>query len=163
MLVHHEVNSDSSCSRRIGVVCPCSPTLGRVGQYPTGSIDRILLTIPQNKLRRVLLRSELLKKSEYLLSLAVDNTRRAATPGHNKTVDWIFDTLSAYPDYYDVEIQPFTMPGGKAVFTANGQSLVADYMIYSPAGAVSAPLVLVNNQGCVPVSYSFCLAEHQLT
>ena len=86
-----------------------------------------------------------------MLSFADDNTRRAATSGHNKTVDWIVDTLSAYPDYYDVEIQPFNMPGGKAVFSVNGQSLLADYMIYSPEGSVTAPLVLVNNIGCEAV------------
>ena len=112
---------------------------------------RMLRRRSQNKLRRVLLRSELLKKSETLLSFADDNTRRAATSGHNKTVDWIVDTLSAYPDYYDVEIQPFNMPGGKAVFSVNGQSLLADYMIYSPEGSVTAPLVLVNNIGCEAV------------
>ncbi|KAK0123988.1 Leucyl aminopeptidase yscIV [Cadophora gregata] len=114
--------------------------------------------VESNKLRRVLLRSELVKKSETLLSFADDNTRRAATSGHNKTVDWIVDTLSAYPDYYDVEVQPFTMPGGKAVFSANGQTLLADYMIYSPEGSVSAPMVLVNNLGCDAADFPAAVA-----
>lgn len=100
----------------------------------------------------MLLRSELVKKAETLFSFADDNTRRAATSGHNKTVDWIYNTLAAYPDYYDVKIQPFQMPGGAAVFTANGVPYLADYMIYSPAGTVSAPLVLVGDIGCVAVS-----------
>lgn len=113
-----------------------------------------ILTLQQNQLRRVLLRSELKAKAEKLLSFAEDNTRVIGSPGFNKTVNWVYDTIKSFGDYYTVEYQPFSVPSGNGSLSINGKSYVADYMTYSPSGHVVAPVVLVNDIGCVLVSWN---------
>ncbi|KAK6581039.1 hypothetical protein PZA11_006527 [Diplocarpon coronariae] len=117
------------------------------------SVAADLPLVASDVLQRGLLRSALVEKSEALLSLADDNTRLYGTSGHNKTVDWIQSALSAYSNYYDVEVQPFQMPAVVTTFRASATRFVADAMEMSPEGSVSAPLVLVADNGCAAVDF----------
>ncbi|CAL3970280.1 unnamed protein product [Diplocarpon coronariae] len=117
------------------------------------SVAADLPLVASDVLQRGLLRSALVEKSEALLSLADDNTRLYGTSGHNKTVDWIQSALSAYSNYYDVEVQPFQMPAVVTTFRASATRFVADAMEMSPEGSVSAPLVLVADNGCAAADF----------
>jgi hypothetical protein len=122
----------------------------------------------QNQLRRILLRSELLKKGQLFQDFAYSwsgRNRYIGTPGHNKTVNYIYDALLA-TGYYDVKFQEFTIstPINETV-VVNGESIKTAAMAFSQAGDVTAPLGLVANLGCDAVSYSLpCIEkEHWLT
>lgn len=77
--------------------------------------------------------------------------RYIGTPGHNATVNYLVDTLAA-TGYYDIEVQPFTVPSASADLSINGVTYEAAPMIFTAAGAPSSPLVLVANIGCDAVS-----------
>ena len=60
----------------------------------------------QNQLRRVLLRSNLLGKSKTLEGFAYatpERNRVFGGPGHNATVNYLYDQIAALGNYYDVE------------------------------------------------------------
>lgn len=110
----------------------------------------------QNKLRRVILRSELLKKAAHLEGLAYatpDRNRLIGTPGHQATIDWIKSILGSLSDYYTFYEQPISMSlGVSATLTTNDKSTEAFAVGLAPSGDVSGPLVYVPNLGCATVS-----------
>ncbi|CZS91396.1 related to aminopeptidase Y precursor, vacuolar [Rhynchosporium graminicola] len=119
-----------------------------------------LIPDEQNKLRRVLLRSELLSKGATLQGFAYateERNRYIGSPGHNATVNWLYDTLTN-TGYYDVYIQPFPVESSSATGTANGAPLAVAAMTGTPAGTPSAEIVNVANIGCDAADYPAALA-----
>lgn len=101
-------------------------------------------------MRRVLLRSELLKKGRILQDFAYatpGRNRLIGTPGHQSTVDYLVNTLKAL-DYYDVSTQAFNVSTSAGNVTIDGKPLESQPMTGTPAGTPSAPIVLVANVGC---------------
>lgn len=112
----------------------------------------------QNRLRRVLLRSNLLAKAKILEGFAYatpERNRVFGSPGHNATVNYLYDQVTALGGYYDVEIQPFVelYSRGSATATVSGQALDAGIFTYSPAGKFTEQLVAVANFGCDAVGF----------
>lgn len=107
-------------------------------------------------MRRVLLRSELLKKGKILEDIAYatpERNRLIGTPGHNATVTWITNTIAQFPDYYTYYLEPFDLSLGiGANLTNNGISMETFAVGLAPAGHVSGPLIYVSNLGCETVS-----------
>ncbi|KAL3417278.1 peptidase family M28 [Phlyctema vagabunda] len=117
--------------------------------------ERALPLVQSNQLRRVLLRSELLKKANTLEGFAYATPARnrvIGSPGHAATIKWLVDTVTAL-DYYDVTTQAFTVPQGNSSFVAGGTTYESLLMTFSPAGSPDAPLVAVANLGCDPADY----------
>ena len=75
-------------------------------------------------------------------------------PGHNLTVNWLYDVLSA-TGYYDVQLQEFIAlySGGEAALTANGEDVPSELLTYTPDGSGTGPLVAIDNLGCEPTDY----------
>ncbi|KAH8821348.1 putative leucine aminopeptidase 2 [Xylogone sp. PMI_703] len=123
---------------------------------PTGAEKRALPLVESNKLRRVLLRSELLAKAQTLEGFAYSTPQRnrvIGSPGHEATINWVVDSLKAL-DYYNVTTQLFTVPLGTSSFTAGGVTYESILMTFTPAGNPVAPLVAVPNLGCEASDYS---------
>jgi carboxypeptidase Q len=102
----------------------------------------------------VLLRSELLKKGQILQDFAYSHEGRnrvIGSPGHNSTVNYLVEQLTAL-NYYDVEVQPFTVPSASATLSVNGQTYEVAPMTFTSAGSPEGPLVVVANLGCDAVS-----------
>jgi len=115
-------------------------------------------------LRRLLLRSELLKKGQTLQDFAYateGRNRYIGTPGHNATVNYLVDTLTA-TGYYDIEVQPFTVPSASANLSVDGVTYEAAPMTFTAAGTPSGPLIPVANIGCDAVSLQ-CTLPHKLS
>lgn len=101
----------------------------------------------------MLLRSNLLAKSKILEGFAYDTPERNrvfGSPGHNNTVNYLYDQITALEDYYSVQFQPFVelFTAGSASVVANGEDQEAALFTYSPSGEFSKPLVNVANLGC---------------
>ncbi|PMD51227.1 putative leucine aminopeptidase 2 [Hyaloscypha bicolor E] len=121
---------------------------------------RALPLVQSNQLRRLLLRSELLKKGQTLQDFAyatVGRNRYIGTPGHNATVNYLVDTLTA-TGYYDIEVQPFTVPSASADLSVDGVTYEAAPMTFTAAGTPSGPLIPVANIGCDAADYPAELA-----
>lgn len=121
---------------------------------PTPKSIRDLPLVQSNQLRRVLTRSALLGHAEKLESFAhadPQNNRGFGGVGHNLTVDYLFDTLSAI-DYYDVWLQKFELlyAAGDAKVQSEGATFTSLYFTYAPNsnGPITAELVPVANLGC---------------
>jgi len=119
----------------------------------------------QNQLRRVLLRSELLKKGQAFQDFAYSwsgRNRLIGTPGHNKTVNYLYDTLLA-TGYYDVSYQPFEIktPVNETAVVA-GKSIEVVAMAFSEGGKVTAPFGVVANFGCDAVGGLKCSIRYEL-
>ena len=88
-------------------------------------------------------------------------------PGHNATVNYLYDQIKALGDYYDVELQPFVelYTAGSANVSANGEDQGAALFTYSPSGTFSEALVPVANFGCEAVRLydSLICRKHKLT
>ncbi|KAK3356860.1 hypothetical protein B0T25DRAFT_140610 [Lasiosphaeria hispida] len=80
--------------------------------------------------------------------------RAFGSGGHNATVDYLYDTLSAL-DYYTVTKQPFTeiFSDGSATLSVNGKEIRADTMTYTPGGSYSGAVVKVDNLGCTAADF----------
>lgn len=113
--------------------------------------------ITQNKLRRVLLRSNLLAKAKTLEGFAyatAERNRLIGTPGHNATVNWIYDTIKSFPDYYTVSLQPFDLSVGvSATLSVDDKPLEVFAVGLSPSGTAKGPLVHIPNLACDEVSF----------
>lgn len=114
------------------------------------------LKLRQNLLRRVLLRSNLLAKSRILEGFAYatpERNRVFGGPGHNATINYLYDQIAALGDYYDVKLQPFVelYTAGNASLKVGGVDQKAGLFTYSPSGKFIQPLILVANNGCVAV------------
>jgi aminopeptidase Y len=103
-------------------------------------------------LRRLILRSELLAKAKILEKFAYDTPKRnrqIGTPGHNSTINFIYDTVNQYPDYYETYLQPYEMLlNVDANLTVNGTPLEVYSLGMSPSGKAKGPLVHIPNLGC---------------
>jgi carboxypeptidase Q len=77
--------------------------------------------------------------------------RVIGSPGHNSTVDYLVEQLTAL-NYYDVEVQPFTVPSASASLGINGQTYEVAPMTFTSAGSPNAPFIVVANLGCDAVS-----------
>lgn len=77
--------------------------------------------------------------------------RVIGSPGHEATVQYLVDTLTAL-DYYDVSLQPFTVETSSADLSINNVTFESSPLTYTPAGTPVAPLVPVSNLGCEAVS-----------
>lgn len=105
----------------------------------------------QNQLRRVLLRSELLKKGQELQDIAYSTpgrNRAVLTEGHKKTTEWIYNQFLKLSDYYTVEYHEFITEVAFGAVTVDGTQLNAEGLTFSPKGKVTAALVAVPNLGC---------------
>ncbi|KAL8832918.1 MAG: hypothetical protein Q9170_004665 [Blastenia crenularia] len=116
-----------------------------------------------NQLRRVLLRSNLLAKSKILENFAYTTAQRNRVfggPGHNATVNYIYDQITALGGYYNVEFQPFVelYSAGNASVKVDGADQGAQLFTYSPSGAFFKPLVAVANFGCDAIDYPASVA-----
>lgn len=112
--------------------------------------------VQSNQLRRVLTRTALLGHAEKLEKFAFDTEDRnrvAGSVGHNKTVEYIYDTL-VKTGYYDVTLQPFTyvFTEGTVELSVAGSEYPSEYFQYGPAGSVAAPVVPAAGFGCEAVS-----------
>ncbi|KAG9240208.1 putative leucine aminopeptidase 2 [Calycina marina] len=111
---------------------------------------RALPPVESSKFRRVLW-TNLLAKSQLLQDFAystLDRNRLIGRPGHEKTIQYLVDTLNA-TDYYDVSLQPFnTTDPHSADLTVESTVYKVNAMTESPEGTISAPLVAVSNLGC---------------
>ena len=88
------------------------------------------------------------------LADAHGGNRAFGSGGHNATVDYIVDTLTAL-DYYDVVKQPFTelfaaASGGVKI---NGEAVEGNIMTYTVGGKASGVLVKGNALGCAATDY----------
>lgn len=130
-------------------------TVGVSAAPSAHDVRRGLPIVQSNQLRRVLTRTALLAHAQKLqdISDVSGRNRVAGSVGHNKTVDYIYDTLVA-TGYYDVERQPFTyiFSDGNVTFSAAGTGYPSEYFQYGPAGSAVGPLVPVAATGCEAVS-----------
>lgn len=99
----------------------------------------------------------LLAGSKQLQSFAdayPGGNRVFGSPGHNDTVNFLYETLAA-TGYYDVELQEFVelFSGGNASMSTNGEEQEATLLTYTPSGSASAPLVAAQNLGCLPEDF----------
>ncbi|EKG11208.1 Glycoside hydrolase family 47 [Macrophomina phaseolina MS6] len=76
--------------------------------------------------------------------------------GHNDTVTYIYNTLSAL-DYYDVTLQPWTsyvQQSGDFSLAIDGENITTAILFdYSSSGTASASIVPVSNVGCEQSDY----------
>ncbi|KAL7274658.1 Leucyl aminopeptidase yscIV, partial [Rhizina undulata] len=116
--------------------------------------------VNSKQLQRILTRSALLKHAEKLQSFADQDPKKNrgfGGTGHNLTVQYLYDTLSAL-DYYNVSLQEFVWEyaDGSATFAADGTDYPSVYFTYSPStngSTVSGDLVAVANLGCDITDY----------
>ncbi|KAM0332402.1 hypothetical protein ACHAQA_002682 [Verticillium albo-atrum] len=75
--------------------------------------------------------------------------RAFGSGGHNATVDYLYETLTAL-DYYDVVKQPFSeiFATGTSTLTADGALVESNIMTYTPGGHETGPLFHVKTLGC---------------
>ncbi|KAK6495035.1 Leucyl aminopeptidase yscIV [Arthrobotrys musiformis] len=118
--------------------------------------------VESNKLRRVLLRSELRARAEELHAIAVRNggNRYWGTAGHWDTLSWIEAQIDT--NYYNVERQYFniteqTSLGGWVTIDGVAYENV-NGMAGSPNKTVTAPIINVKNFGCVASDYPESIA-----
>ncbi|RDW77320.1 peptide hydrolase-5 [Coleophoma cylindrospora] len=117
--------------------------------------ERALPLVQSNQLRRVLLRSELLAKSQKLEQIAYTTPGRnrvVGSPGHAETLKYISETVVAL-DYYEVTTQSFTVPMGNSTLLVGGTAYESRLMTFTPGGHPVAPLVAAANLGCDPADY----------
>lgn len=97
--------------------------------------------------------TDLRHKSKILEDFAystVDRNRVFGGPGHNLTLNWIYDSIKALGDYYDVEFQPFEglYTDENASIKVDGINLAASAFQHTPSGKLFGKLVPVANLGC---------------
>ncbi|KPM42329.1 putative leucine aminopeptidase 2 [Neonectria ditissima] len=112
--------------------------------------------VTSDKLQKLIKLDDLVAGSQKLQDIADAHggNRAFGSGGHNATVDYLYDTLTAL-GYYDVVKQPFTelFASGTAVVTVNGDDVDAGIMTYTPGGSASGALVAVPNLGCDVADY----------
>lgn len=112
-----------------------------------------------NDLRSQIDIEDLLADSQTLEDFAYATSERNrvfGSPGHNATVNFLFDELSSLDDYYTVSLQPFEalFSDGDESFTVNGADQNATLFTYTPSGLlVDTPIVAVSNLGCEATDY----------
>ena len=125
--------------------CPCS--------------YRCLQLFPQKNLQATIQQANLLAKAQILEGFAYateERNRVFGGPGHNATVNYLYDQIAALSKYYTVEFQPFVelYSAGSASLVVDGKDQGASLFTYSPSGKFSEALVAVANVGCEAVRVS---------
>ncbi|KAF5329514.1 hypothetical protein D9619_009067 [Psilocybe cf. subviscida] len=86
-----------------------------------------------------------------------NGTRVFGSAGHNATVNYIKTLLDA-TRYYDTEIQtfPYLYSAGSATFGLSNGTTYSDvnWFTYGPGGDVTAPIILVDREGCETSNYA---------
>lgn len=123
------------------------------------------LTLAQDRpfdrdgLRSSINTDDLLADAQTLEDFAYSTTERNrvfGSPGHNATVNWLYDELSSLNGYYSVSLQPFValFSEGDASFTVNGADQSANLLTYTPSGVVpDTSLIAIPNLGCNATDY----------
>jgi Zn-dependent M28 family amino/carboxypeptidase len=112
--------------------------------------------VNSKKLQSLIKIEDLLAGSQTLQDIADAHggNRAFGGGGHNATVDYIYNTLTAL-DYYNVVKQPFPeiYSEGKGSLSVDGAEVPADTLTYTPGGEATKPLVAVANLGCDAADY----------
>jgi Zn-dependent M28 family amino/carboxypeptidase len=112
--------------------------------------------VNSKKLQSLIKIEDLLAGSQVLQDIADANggNRAFGGGGHNATVDYIYNTLTAL-NYYNVVKQPFPeiYSEGKGSLSVDGADVSADTLTYTPGGEATKPLVAVANLGCDAADY----------
>ena len=129
-------------------VCACA----QKGDHGHGHWNK-LPPVSSENLQALISIDELVAGEQQLQNFAYaypGGNRVFGSPGHNDTVFFLYDTLKA-TGYYDVSLQEFVelFSGGDATLTTNGEEQEPDLLTYTPSGSATAPLVAVNNLGCL--------------
>jgi carboxypeptidase Q len=115
--------------------------------------------VNRDDLRSSIKLKDLLADAQILEDFAYDTPERNrvfGSPGHNATVNWLYDELSSLDDYYDVTLQPFEalFSAGNASFVVNSVEQNATLFSYTPSGsALNTSIVAVSNLGCNSSDY----------
>ncbi|KAJ9634919.1 Leucyl aminopeptidase yscIV [Coniosporium tulheliwenetii] len=104
--------------------------------FQSGNDGDLPLVTP-DALRALITTDHLLGGSQVLEDLAYSTPERNrvfASPAHNATVNFLYDTLAAYGNYYSVSYQPFLALylGGNASLTVGGANQDARLMAFTP-------------------------------
>ncbi|KAK8103606.1 Zn-dependent exopeptidase [Apiospora kogelbergensis] len=117
--------------------------------------------VTSESLQELVRLEDLLAGSQTLQDIADANggNRAFGGGGHNATVDWLYDTLSA-TGYFDVVKQPFVelFSAGSATLSGAGgtKQYTADILTYTAGTGgqtLSRPVVAVANLGCDAADY----------
>jgi len=112
--------------------------------------------VTSEKLQAQITIDGLMAGASKLQTIADSNggNRAFGSAGHNRTVDYLFDTLSAL-NYYTVTKQSFVelFSSGSASLSVDGSNVDANIMTYTPPGNVNANFVKVANLGCNAEDY----------
>ncbi len=107
--------------------------------------------VTSEKLQSLVNVKDLLAGSQKLQDFADANggTRAFGGAGHNATVDYLYETLTALK-HYDVVKQPFRKiyAEANASLVIDTVSIEAQAMTYTPGGAATKPLIAAANLGC---------------
>lgn len=120
-----------------------------------GPEERDLPLVESNKLRRVLLRSELLAKARILEGFAYatpERNRQIFTPGHKATYEYIYNFMKDL-SVYDVEYNEFVTQSSSGTLSVDGVLIPTEPMTFTPSGAPSGKIVKVANIGCDAADY----------
>ncbi|EGX46151.1 hypothetical protein AOL_s00110g315 [Orbilia oligospora ATCC 24927] len=139
------------------LILPALASAALVAAAPAGAP-----LVESNKLRRVLLRSELKARAQELQAIATANngTRAWGTPGHWDTLTWIESHVDK--NYYKVERQYFNIT--RQIFDDVSVKVEGvpfsgvNGMTGSPNGTVSADILAIPNFGCVASDYPASVA-----
>lgn len=134
--------------------CACAAVVAQVSAQHWTDAD--LPPVSAEGLIDLVSTDDLKAGAEKLQSIADanDGTRVFGGAGHNATVDWLYEELSAL-GYYDVTKQEFVelFSGGSGSLSVNGEEYEADLLTYTPSGTAEGSLVAVSNLGCVADDY----------
>ncbi|TFK35302.1 hypothetical protein BDQ12DRAFT_320095 [Crucibulum laeve] len=121
-----------------------------------GKPSKPLPLVTSTELRRTISSRALLDHANKFVGFSKlsDGTRAFGSKGHNASVDYIKKSLDK-TGYYDTQLQTFSylFSEGTAQFSAGGVSYTTGWFTYGPAGLVEAPIVVVNDLGCVLEDY----------
>ena len=113
----------------------------------------MLTLFVQASLRATVEQEPLLSRSQSLEGFAYatpEHNRVFGSPGHNATVNYLYEQIAALGDYYTVELQPFVelYSAGSASLVASDVEYTASLFTYSPSGTFTETLISVANFGC---------------
>jgi Zn-dependent M28 family amino/carboxypeptidase len=144
----HKTPSDTKPPKPTGPVKPDPPKpTGPVkpdSPKPHGNVD-------SERLQAAITEASLRAGAQKLMDFATAHggNRAFGSKGHQATVDFLYDSLTAL-DYYDVYKQEFTaaFSAGSAALEVGGLTVTGRVMTYSPSGSGEASVVAVNALGC---------------
>lgn len=143
-------NEDYNFNRGSGLGCPPA-----IAQYKP--------VVSSAELAKLVTTEELVAGATDLYDLAIANggNRAFGSPGHNATVDYIYNTL-VDTGYYDVYKQPFVelFEDAQVEFSVSGVNYDARYLQYSPSGDLDKPIVPVANVGCTAEDYPASVVDN---